>query len=84
MGSWVERTRSNTAAGGPSEVEDCGMGQARLQLVDPTRWRLADPVAPHPHIDKLGGMAHEGHYGERSRPRNSGLQRREIKPQITD
>ena len=31
------------------------MGQARLQLADPTRWWLADPVAPHSHIDKLGG-----------------------------
>ena len=38
------------AAGGPSEVVDCGTGKARLQLVDPTRWWLADPAAPtFPH-----------------------------------
>ena len=37
MGSWAERTRSKAAAGGLSEVADCGMGQARLQLADPTR-----------------------------------------------
>ena len=47
------------AAGGPSEVADCGMGQARLQLADPSRWWLADPVAPHSCIDKPGGMAGE-------------------------
>ena len=39
---------SKVAAGRPSEVQDCGTGQARLQL--------ADPVAPHSCIDKLGGM----------------------------
>ena len=61
-------------AGGPSEVEGCGVGQTRLQLEDPTRWWLADPVAPHSLIDKLGGMAGE-------RPGNPGLQRGEIKPQ---
>ena len=32
MGSQVERTRSKAAAGGPSEVADCGAGRARLQL----------------------------------------------------
>ena len=40
-------------------------GQARLHLADPTMWWLADPVAPHSHINRLGGTA-----GERSRPRN--------------
>ena len=44
--------RSKAAAGGPSEVVDCGTGQARLQLADPTRWWLADPMAPHSRIDK--------------------------------
>ena len=76
MGSWVERTRGNTAAGGPSEVEDCGMGQARLQLADPTGWWLTDPAAPHWRIDKPGGTA-----GEQGRPCNPGLQPGEIKPQ---
>ena len=66
-----------TAAGGPTEAVDCGTGQARLQLADPTR--LADPVAPHSHIDKLQGTA-----GERNRPHNPGLQFREIKPQTSD
>ena len=32
MGSWVERTRSNTAAGGPSQVVKCGARWAKLQL----------------------------------------------------
>ena len=67
------------AADGPSEVADCGMGQARLQLADPTRWWLADPAASHLHIDKPGGTE-----GERSRPSNPGLQRGEIKPQTSD
>ena len=49
------------AAGRPSKVADCGMGQARLQL--------ADPVAPHSHIDKTGGTV-----GELSRLPNPGLQ----------
>ena len=48
-------------ARGPSKVADCGMGQARLQL--------ADPVAPHSHIDKTGGTV-----GELSRLPNPGLQ----------
>ena len=79
MGSQVERTRSKEVAGRPSKVVDCGMGQARLQLADPTRRWLADPAAPHSCIDKLGGTA-----GERSRPRNPQLQREEIKPQTSD
>ena len=71
MGIWAERTCGKAAAGGPSEVVDCGTGQARLWLVD--------PGAPHSRIDKLGGTA-----GERSRPHNPGLQLREIKPQTSD
>ena len=71
MGNRVERTYSKVVAGGPSEVVDCGTGQARLQL--------ADPAAPHLCIDKLGGMA-----GERNRPRNPGLQHAEIKPQTSE
>ena len=58
-------------AGGPSKVADCGMGQARLQL--------ADPTAPSSCIDKRGGTA-----GEQGRPHNPGLQLREIKPQTSD
>ena len=53
----MERTCGKVGAGGPSEVADCGTGQTRLQLADPTRWWLADPVTPHLHIDKPGGMA---------------------------
>ena len=79
MGSGAERTHSKAAAGRPSEVADCGAGQARLQLADPTRWWLADPAAPHLNIDKPGGTA-----GKRNRPHNPGLQHREIKPQISD
>ena len=48
----VERTHRKAAAGGPREVADCGTGQARLQLADPPRWWLADPLAPHSRIDK--------------------------------
>ena len=55
MGSKAERTCSKAVAGGPSEVVDCGRGQARLQLADPIRWWLVDPEAPHSHIDKPGG-----------------------------
>ena len=73
------RTRSKVVAGGPSKVVDCGTGQARLQLADPTKWWLADPVAPHLRIDGPGGMA-----GERSRLHNPGLQRNEIKPQTSE
>ena len=40
----AERTHGNVAAGGPSEVADCGTGQARLQLADPIMWWLADPI----------------------------------------
>ena len=75
----MERIPGKVAAGRPSKVEDCGTGEARLQLADPTRWWLADPAAPHSHIDKSGGMA-----GEQSRLRNPGLQLREIKPQTSD
>ena len=71
MGNRAERTRSKVAAGRPSEVADCGAGWARLQL--------ADPVAPHSHVDKSGGMA-----GEQNRPHNPGLQHRKIKPQTSD
>ena len=79
MGSQAERTHRKVAAGRPCEVADCGAGQARLQLADPTRWWLADPVGPHSHIDRPGGMA-----GELNRLRNPGLQRGEIKPQTSD
>ena len=79
MGNRVERTYSKVVAGGPSEVVDCGTGQARLQLADPTRWWLEDPAAPHSHIDKMGGRV-----GEQSRPRNPGLQLGEIKPRTSD
>ena len=71
MGSWVERTRGKVGACGPREEVDCGMGQARLQLADPTRWWLADPAVPHSRLDKPGGTAGEG-----SRPCNPGLQQR--------
>ena len=58
-------TARGKVLGGPREVVDCGMGQARLQLADPTRWWLADPGAPHLCIDKLGGSERE-----QRRPRN--------------
>ena len=79
MSSRVERTRGKAAASGLSEGADCGKAQARLQLADPTRWWLADSMAPHSCIDKPGGMV-----GERNRLRNPGLQLREIKPQTSD
>ena len=75
----MERTHGKAAAGGPSKEADCGMGQARLQLADRTRWWLADPAVPHSHIDKPGGTA-----GEQSRLHNTGLQCGEIKPQISN
>ena len=79
MGNRVERTYSKVVAGGPSEVVDCGTGQARLQLADPKRWWLADPAAPHWHIDKPGGTGQE-----QNRLRNPGLPRGDIKPQTSD
>ena len=80
MGSQVERTHRKAAAGGPPEVADCGVGQARLQLADPTRWWLTDPAAPHSRGDRPGGTAEE-----RSRLRNPGLQcGGKIKPQSSD
>ena len=54
-----------------SEMADCGTGEARLQL--------ADPTAPHSHVDKLGGTD-----GEQSRLSNPGLQCGEIKPQTSE
>ena len=72
----AERTHSKAVAGRPRKVADCEMGQARLQLADPTRWWLEDPAASHSHIDKPGGMA-----GDQSRPHNPGFQCRKIKPQ---
>ena len=65
------REDSRQGGGRPSEVADCGTGQARLQL--------AGPMAPHSHIDKPGGTV-----GEQNRPCNTGLQHREIKPQTSD
>ena len=50
-GSQSERTHSKAVAGRPSEMAECGTGQARLQLADPTRWWLVDHVAPHSCID---------------------------------
>ena len=70
-GSRAERTLLGVAAGRPSRVADCGMGQAVLQL--------ADPAAPHSHTDKLGGTQ-----GEQSGLHNRGLQLGEIKPQTSD
>ena len=32
MGSWMERTCGKAVAGGPSEVADCGVWRAKLQL----------------------------------------------------
>ena len=31
-GSWAKRTRGKVVASGASEVEDCGVGWAKLQL----------------------------------------------------
>ena len=35
-GSQVEKSHSKVAAGGPSEVVDCGVGWAQLQLASET------------------------------------------------
>ena len=59
MSSQVVRTHGKAAAGGPREVADCEMQQARLQLADPTRWWLVDPAAPDLHLDKPGRTAGE-------------------------
>ena len=73
MGS---RGREDSQQGGGWQTKQGGrlwkkVGQARLQL--------ADPATPHSRKDKTGGTV-----GNRSRPNNPGLQRREIKPQISD
>ena len=54
-------------------------GQAVRQLADPTRWWLADPVAPHSPIDKPGGTV-----GDQNRLHNPGLQLGKMKPQTSD
>ena len=54
MGSWGREDSWQGSGWRPREVVGCGTGQARLQLADPTRWWLADPVTPHSHIDKPG------------------------------
>ena len=48
MGSQAQRTGGKEGAGGSSEVVDCGLGQARLQLADPTGggWQT---LRPHIH-----------------------------------
>ena len=46
-GRWAERTCSKVVAGGPSEVADYGVRQARQQLADPARWWLVERVVPH-------------------------------------
>ena len=66
-GSWVERTHSKAAAGGP--------GWARHWLVDKARQWLAEWVVPHSHVDKLGGTT-----GKRDRPHDPVFQCGEIKP----
>ena len=45
MGSQAERTRGKAEAGGPSEVADCGAGQAKLQLA--ARQQLVDLATDH-------------------------------------
>ena len=59
MGSRVAGTFDKAVADGHSKVVDCGAEWSRLQLADPTRWWLEDPVAPHSCIDKPGGTAGE-------------------------
>ena len=71
MGSRGREDSRQGGTGGPSKVADCGTGQAG-QL-------LADPVAPHSPMDKLGGTA-----GEQNSLSNPGLQLGEIKPQTYD
>ena len=66
----AERTLGKVA--GPREVADCGTNRAGSATA-------SRPVAPHSHIDKLRGTAGKG-----NRPRNPGLQLREIKPQTSD
>ena len=41
-GQPADRTHGKVVAGGPSEVADCGGGQAKLQLA--TRQQLVDPA----------------------------------------
>ena len=55
----MERTHGKATAGVPSEVAECGVGRAKLQLADPTRYSLADPAAPHSRIEKSGGTVGE-------------------------
>ena len=79
MGSWVERTHSKSAAGGPSEVADCGMGWAKLQLEDPTRSWLADPVA---HI--CAQINREERRGSEADRTTQSCRAGELKPQTSD
>ena len=62
-----EETIQTGRRGGDGQLdpETGGLWDERGQAVQP----LADPAAPHPRIDELGGTA-----GEQSRPGNPGLQ----------
>ena len=42
MGSQAERIHGKAVAGGPSEVADCGVGWAKLQLADPATDRTTN------------------------------------------
>ena len=96
-GTWVERTRvavsgprlaecGTNGAGSPSTSRPCGPTFARINPEGRTqsggercRQSAGSTLQPHirTEINRTNG-------GERSRPRNPGLQLREIKPQTFD
>ena len=97
MGTGVERSRVAVAgprlvecgtngAGSPSTSRPCGPTSVQINREGRTRsgrerGRQSAGSTPQPHIRT---QINRTKGGERSRPRNPGLQLREIKPQTSD
>ena len=76
MGSQEERTGGKAAAGRPSEVVDCGRGQAVRQLARRSWWADGVGRVPCLCVGKPGGTV-----PEQDRPHNAEFQPGKRKPQ---
>ena len=73
---------AETGSQGREDSWQCGRDRERWWIVEKMGQavrQLADSMAPHSRIDKLGGTAEE-----QNRLHNPGLQLGEIKPQTSD
>ena len=57
MGNRAERTHDKMAAGGPSEVADCGAGRAKLQLGGEAAAGGPGDRLPNPEFQHRGNKA---------------------------